>query len=229
MDVQTLGCKIVERKRAKVLADESDQKDLLGLLGMIFCHSIETPFSLTCRPPVKASLKSDPAARLSDKDLLDQCTTFLFAGTDSVAIGLAWCLRQLATHPTFQTRLFDELVESQKTRGLDEYESDGSDDSGFVEDPAIRGTHNQAAWIKSLESLPLLDSVVRETLRISPPIHSTIRVATSDDEIMLSEPISVNGRPADSVKIRKGSYIHIPIEGLNFAEDIWGPDSREFK
>lgn len=128
-----------------------------------------------------------------------------------------------------QTRLYDELKASFGTKGPEDYDSDGSDDSGFAEDPKLRAAQVQRDWTKSLESLPYLDSVIRETLRITPPIHSTIRVATQDDEIVLTEPIPVDGRLRSSFKIRKGTYIHIPIEGINFAEDIWGPDALEFK
>lgn len=209
-DIRRLGKKIIERKRAELEIDDSDAKDILSLL-------------------VKANLSSNPSSRLSDKDLLDQCSTFLFAGTDSVAIGLSWALRQLATHPDIQTQLFDELKASQQAKGIDGYNSDNSDDSGFVEGPSMRGTHNHTTWAKSLDTLPLLDRVVRETLRVSPPVHSTIRVATKDDEIVLSEPISIGGQESNTFRIRKGTYIHIPIEGINFAEDIWGADAREFK
>ena len=31
------------------------------------------------------------------------------------------------------------------------------------------------------------------------------------------------------VRIRKGSYVHIPIEGLNYNKDIWGEDALIFK
>lgn len=178
---------------------------------------------------MKANLSSDPSARLSDKELLDQCSTFLFAGTDSVAIGLSWALLQLATHPEIQTQLFDEVKASQQAKGIDGYSSDNTDDSGFVEGPSMRGTHMHTSWAKSLDTLPVLDRVVRETLRLSPPVHSTIRVATKDDEIVLSEPVSIDGKFSNSVKVRKGTYIHIPIEGINYAEDIWGPDALEFK
>lgn len=209
-DIDKLGKTIIKHKRNNLQSDEDDAKDILSLL-------------------VKANLSSDPSARLSDKELLDQCSTFLFAGTDSVAIGLTWALQQLATHPEIQTQLFQEINASQQAKGIDGYSSDNSDDSGFVEGPSMRGTHMHTTWAKSLDTLPFLDRVVRETLRLSPPVHSTIRVATKDDEIVLSEPVSIDGKLSTSFRIRKGTYIHIPIEGINYAEDIWGSDAREFK
>lgn len=81
-----------------------------------------------------------------------------------------------------------------------------------------------------------LDYVVRETLRLCPPIHATIRVATEDVHIPIYHPITtVDGEmikdrnPISEIKVRKGTYVHIPIEGLSHSEDIWGEDALEFK
>jgi hypothetical protein len=36
-------------------------------------------------------------------------------------------------------------------------------------------------------------------------------------------------KPPDGIPIRKGTFVHIPLQGLNMSEDIWGKDAREFK
>jgi len=60
-------------------------------------------------------------------------------------------------------------------------------------------------------------------------VHGTIRVATQDDIIPLSEPIVLrDGTTTNEINIRKGSYIQIPIEGLNTYKEIWGHDAQEF-
>jgi len=52
-----------------------------------------------------------------------------------------------------------------------------------------------------LNALPYLDAVVRETLRVYPPVASTMRVATEDDVLPLSEPVKDrNGNVLDSIK-----------------------------
>lgn len=52
-----------------------------------------------------------------------------------------------------------------------------------------------------LSSLPFLDSVVRETLRLHPPVESASRTATRDDIIPLERPcIDARGRVQDHVK-----------------------------
>jgi cytochrome P450 len=90
----------------------------------------------------------------------------------------------------------------------------------------------QDHW-EALEGLQYLDAVVRETLRFCPPVHGTIRVATVDDQIPISHPVILQDGTVvekdEYINIRKGSYIHIPIEGLNLAEEIWGNDARIFK
>jgi hypothetical protein len=58
-------------------------------------------------------------------------------------------------------------------------------------------------------------------------------VATTDDLIPISSPVVLrNGkiiRENEYIRIRKGSFVHIPVEGINLAEDIWGSDARQFK
>lgn len=155
---------------------------------------------------VKANLSENPAQRLSDSDLVDQLSTFLFAGSDSTAISISWCLHYLSLHPGLQCRVRDELTTCSSP-------AEGAMDA-----------------TSALDALPLLDAVVKETLRLAPPVHGTIRVATRDDFIPLSEPIVLRTNElVREVRIRKGSYVHIPIEGLNFSKDIWGDDALQFK
>ena len=60
------------------------------------------------------------------------------------------------------------------------------------------GTDNPT--MDELNALPYLDAVVRETLRIHTPIRSTLRVATRDDILPLSEPIKDKyGRLMDEI------------------------------
>ena len=60
------------------------------------------------------------------------------------------------------------------------------------------GTDNPT--MDELNALPYLDAVVRETLRVHAPVDSTMRVATQDDFLPLSEPIMDKyGRAIDGI------------------------------
>lgn len=81
-----------------------------------------------------------------------------------------------------------------------------------------------------MDALPFLDAVIRETLRVCSPVHAFLRTPTEDADIPVSSPIVLrDGTVVTSIHVRKGTYIHIPIEGLNTSEDIWGEDATTFK
>ncbi|KAF8530969.1 cytochrome P450 [Gautieria morchelliformis] len=74
-----------------------------------------------------------------------------------------------------------------------------------------------AAYAPTLDALQLLDCVLRESLRLIPALHSSLRVGTQDDEIPLSEPI-----------MKDGTVRHVPEEGLNLDRGAWGKTGWEF-
>jgi cytochrome P450 len=167
---------------------------------------------------------------MSDDELLDQLSTFLFAGSDSTALAISWCIHLLSLHLDVQSRLRQELLSfslltppSQSTGTVDGM-------SPAAPPPTASPTYSFQAHADAIDNLSFLDSVVRETLRLCPPVHGTIRVATSTDSIPVSSPVTMrDGSVVDSITIGKGSYVHIPIEGLNMSKDVWGEDAAVFK
>jgi cytochrome P450 len=99
--------------------------------------------------------------------VLDQIPTFLVAGHETTAVALAWCLCVLGQDKTIQVRLREELVHA------------------FPDDTA-------PITMESLNSLPYLDAIVRETLRYNPPVDLAGRVAVQDDIIPLDKPFVQN-------------------------------------
>jgi cytochrome P450 len=146
-----------------------------------------------------------PSQALTDQELLDQINTFLFVGSDSTGVAIAWCLHYLSLHSSVQATLRDELL-------------------------TLPATADAETRADSIGNLHFLDYVAKETLRLCPPVFSTIRMPTRDDDIPLSEPLVLrDGRRTSTVKIRKGSMVDIPLEGFNISVDIWGPSATKFE
>ncbi|KAJ7897833.1 cytochrome P450 [Mycena leptocephala] len=81
-----------------------------------------------------------------------------------------------------------------------------------------------------LNSLSYLENVVRETMRVFPPVSFTLREATADDVLPLSKVYhDKHGRAYNTLPIRKGTVIRIPIGAVHRDKEIWGDDADEFR
>lgn len=87
--------------------------------------------------------------------------------------------------------------------------------------PDNLGDEAVLAHYQELAAVPFLDKVCRESLRIVPPVHSSLRVATQDDVL----PESKGG---EGFEIRKGTLVHVPVEAMNLDREIWGKDAWAF-
>ncbi|KAH9483603.1 Cytochrome P450 monooxygenase 205 [Psilocybe cubensis] len=140
--------------------------------------------------------------RMSDEDVLAQVPTFLVAGHETTSTATTWALYHLTQSPEVQRKLRNELLNvSTDNPTMDE-----------------------------LNALPYLDMVVRESLRVTPPVPSTMRIAEQDDVIPLSQPVKDrHGNILDRIRITKGQTVLIPILALNRAKSIWGEDAAEYR
>ncbi|KZT70526.1 cytochrome P450 [Daedalea quercina L-15889] len=153
---------------------------------------------------IKANMNADipEHQRLSDEDVLAQVPTFLIAGHETTSYGMAWCLFALSQAPDAQRKLRKELFTVQ----------------------------TEAPSMEELNALPYLDAVIREALRIHPPVRHTIRMARQDDVIPFGTPFEDRrGRVHDHVRIRKGMEVLIPIQSMNTSKAIWGEDAFDFR
>ncbi|KAJ7630451.1 cytochrome P450 [Roridomyces roridus] len=210
--IRESGLSLIKSKRDAILAEKPDfssgERDILSLL-------------------IKSNLSSEPSNRLSDTQLLDQITSFLFAGSDSTSLAITWCLHLLSLHPDIQNRLRAEIISGPPT-------SPRSSKRDSLSSVSSTSSTTSQVQVDTIDSLPYLDAVVRETLRVMPPVHGTVRVATADDLIPISHPVVLRSGKTihanEHIRIRKGSVVHIPLEGINMAEEIWGAaaEAREF-
>ncbi|KAF9235971.1 cytochrome P450 [Melanogaster broomeanus] len=140
---------------------------------------------------VKANMATDipESQRLSDEDVLGQFSTFLITGHETTSTATAWALHEMALAPEIQIKLREELMSvDTETLSMDD-----------------------------LMALPYLDAVVKETLRVNPPLSCSFELARISYIIL---PVK---------RITKGDPIVIPILAMNTSQELWGPDAHEFK
>ncbi|KAK7038524.1 cytochrome P450 [Favolaschia claudopus] len=150
---------------------------------------------------VRANMDKDvpESQRLSDDDVLAQVPTFLVAGHETTAA--SWTMFELAKNPEIQSRLRDELL----------------------------SVDNDTPSMDELNTLTYLDCVVRETLRAHAPVPFVGRVAMKDDVIPLQHPYTDRyGVVHDTMHIRKGQSVVLPILAINREPGIWGPDALDY-
>ncbi|KAK0245061.1 hypothetical protein EDD85DRAFT_736203, partial [Armillaria nabsnona] len=78
-------------------------------------------------------------------------------------------------------------------------------------------------------SLPHLDSVVHETLRmhLTPPLTS-FTYAMEDDTLPLAAPIVIkSGETVNNLFVAKGSILTAPLQNLNISEEFFTPRGSE--
>ncbi|KAI0090301.1 cytochrome P450 [Irpex rosettiformis] len=159
-----------------------------------------------------------PEHHIPDEDILNTINTFIFAGTDTTSLALTWSFFLLSHYPDIQTRLRNELLFVLPTTPLQDLTAD-----------------EVQSLYTAIAQLPYLDNVTKEVLRLIPPIHSSLRVATRDDYIPISSPIKrkdKNGNisldDARSIYVPKGTFIYVPIEGFNLDKELWGESAWAF-
>ncbi|KIM86621.1 hypothetical protein PILCRDRAFT_815850 [Piloderma croceum F 1598] len=153
---------------------------------------------------LKANIEATEEDRLQDLELVSQMTTMIFAATDTTSGALARTLSILAEHPDVQDKLRQELIEAREGNGDLDY--------------------------NHLSSLPYLDSICRETLRLYPPVPYVTREARQDVIVPLSTPITgKSGFGIGRLHIPNGTRIMIGILGANRNPEIWGDDAYEWK
>ncbi|KAH7099367.1 cytochrome P450 [Auriculariales sp. MPI-PUGE-AT-0066] len=98
----------------------------------------------------RLTTKEEGAYRMDDEQMMNQVLTFLGAGHETTASGLAWTLWLLASHPEVQSKLRAELASRLAPDARPDYRTLTKD-------------------------LSYLDAVVQESLRVLPPVPMTYR------------------------------------------------------
>ncbi|XP_062554271.1 cytochrome P450 4c21-like [Armigeres subalbatus] len=123
-------------------------------------------------------------------EILHNIYTIIAAGTDTTANAVSFTCLQLAMHPEHQERLHKEIIEMFP-------------DS----DPLIT--------MERLASLPYLDMVLKECLRLYPAAWIVMRENSADVII-------------DDFVFPKGCKFAVNIFSMHRRVDVWGPDANLF-
>jgi cytochrome P450 len=133
--------------------------------------------------------------------LRDQVISFLLAGHETTANGLAWTFYQLALHPAAQSKMSQEI------------------------DRVLDGA---APTDQALKQLVYTRQVFNEALRLSPPVWTMSREALQDDAIPLDDGSKIAIRRGASIMVcayaihRRAAYWEHPEA---FDPDRFAPDA----
>ncbi|ELU45247.1 cytochrome P450 domain-containing protein [Rhizoctonia solani AG-1 IA] len=134
---------------------------------------------------LKANSEADQRDQLPENQILGQMNTLMLAGHETTSGALSLVLQLLSLNIPLQERLREEL---QKAPSILSYEE--------------------------LSSLPYLDAVCKEVLRLYPPAPFMERVALKDWVVPLRYPLKgKDGNTITDIKVKKGTSIYVSFRG----------------
>ncbi|KAG1770512.1 cytochrome P450 [Suillus occidentalis] len=168
----------------------------------------------------RANASSSEIDRLSDTELLGQMNVMIFAGLETTTAALARALYMLAKHPHIQEQLRIEICGAMAAYEVPDVDhSHAKDESGSAR-----------LSFDVLMNLPLLNAVVRETLRLYPSLPVLTRRTTEAASFPLQFPVrSASGEKIDAVHVAKNQRLVISIIAANHNQAVWGEDASEWK
>ncbi|KOB57388.1 Uncharacterized protein OBRU01_24696, partial [Operophtera brumata] len=127
----------------------------------------------------------------NNEELREEVLTLAVAGTDTLAVAVGYTLKLLGKYPEIQEKVYQELRE-------------------------VFGDTDRPLEKEDLMKLRYLDRVVKESLRLFPPVPFIIRKVLEDTKLP-------SGRTMPA-----GSGIAVSIWGLHRDPKYWGPDAEHF-
>lgn len=126
---------------------------------------------------------------MTDEEIANLCIGILMGGQHTSATTSAWILMHLAQKPEYQEKLYEEQV---RVLGDNELSFD------------------------DLQDMPLLNAVIKETLRLHNPLHSIFR--------KVMRPLHV---PGTKYTVPAGHYVMVS-PGHTHTNELWFKDAAEF-
>ncbi|KAJ6577143.1 cytochrome P450 [Mycena sp. CBHHK59/15] len=139
---------------------------------------------------------------LTEQELVAQTGILMIAGQDTVTNTLVFGCLELARHPEFQHQLRAEIHASR------------------------RGPSSTFAY----ESMPLLNSFIKEILRLYPPEAIYERITVQDTVIPLVDGIkNSKGEVMNHIPVQKGQVVLVAIASYQRLQSRWGEDAHQFR
>ncbi|XP_055947713.1 cytochrome P450 4c3-like [Argiope bruennichi] len=95
---------------------------------------------------------------ISEEEIREEVDTFTFEGHDTTSSGISWCLWMIGLHPWIQKKIHEEL-------------------------DSIFGDNNRDATMEDLKDMKYLECVIKEALRLYPPVPAIGRMLRNDLQI----------------------------------------------
>ncbi|KAJ3527607.1 hypothetical protein NMY22_g9729 [Coprinellus aureogranulatus] len=154
---------------------------------------------------IKANMEASEEDRMSEEEIRAQISAVTFAAMDTTSNALSRILHILSCRHEVQEKLRKEVMDAVSEHG-----------------------HEMS--YETLMSLPFLDAVCKETLRIHPPVPFVFRAPFEDTVLPLACPMKmVDGNEEYSIMVPKGTKVLLPLHFSNRDPEIWGPDAHEWK
>ena len=136
--------------------------------------------------------------KLSRERIRDQMAAAILGGKDPIPIALTWAFYELSRNPHLAHRLRTEIL--------------------LTIGPTTPPTRSQ------LKDMPFLQSVIKETLRLHPPLGFNIRTAYR------ATTLPVGGGPTGQspVAVAPGAHVLLSYVGVQCRQDLVGPTADVF-
>lgn len=129
-------------------------------------------------------------APLSNGDIREEVDTFMFEGHDTTTAGIGFTLYHLSRHQEIQDKVYQEI------------------ESVYGKDLSMEMTYT------SLQELKFMDMVIKESMRITPPVPCIVRYLTEDTLI-------------GGVNVPANTNVSLPIFAIHRNEEYF-PDPEKF-
>jgi len=138
------------------------------------------------------SARTESGDKLTSEDLQEEVDTFMFAGHDTNAMALSWTLYLLGRYPEVQRKLLEEV------------------------ERVFPSSSPQHVTTRHLSQLTYMDQVIKEAMRLFPPVSMIGRHLRESCEI-------------DGYRIPKDTICYVMIFIMHRNPEVWGVDVKDFK